>query len=129
MTVEATTQGVRIQVRTQFLPEQSQDGQWVWAYAVRIENVGDGTVQLLRRTWHITDERGHTTVVEGSGVVGQTPRLEPGQVFEYTSGTQLATPSGFMTGTYHMVDAAGVSFNAAVPAFSLDSPDLPARLH
>lgn len=125
----AVTRGVRIEVRTQFLPEQSAPGQWVWAYAVRIENQGAAVVQLLRRTWRITDARGHTNVIEGPGVVGKQPRLQPGEAFEYTSGTPLPTPSGFMTGTYHMIDEQGDGFDAAVPGFSLDSPDTPSRLH
>lgn len=125
----AVTRGVRIEVRTQFLPEQSARGQWVWAYAVRIENQGAAVVQLLRRTWRITDARGHTNVIEGPGVVGKQPRLQPGEAFEYTSGTPLPTPSGFMTGTYHMIDEQGDGFDAAVPGFSLDSPDTPSRLH
>ena len=125
----ATTRAVLIQVRTQFLEDQSGPGQWVWAYAVRIENQGAAVVQLIRRTWRITDARGRTQVVEGPGVVGVQPRLQPGEAFEYTSGTSLPTPSGFMTGTYHMIDEQGDGFDAAVPDFSLDNPDAPARLN
>lgn len=125
----ATTRGVMVRVRTHFLADQSEDGQWVWAYEVRIENQGTVSVQLLRRTWRITDATGRTQLVEGPGVIGQQPQLEPGQAFEYTSGTPLGTPSGFMTGTYHMVDATGEAFDAAIPSFSLDSPDQPAQLH
>ncbi len=128
-TYSATTRGVLVQVRTQFLPDQSEPGQWVWAYAVRIENQGPAVVQLLRRTWRITDARGQTHVVEGPGVVGKQPRLQPGQAFEYTSGTPLPTPSGFMTGTYHMIDEQGDGFDAAIPGFSLDCPDTPSRIH
>ena len=125
----ATTRGVLVQFRTQFLGDQSEPGQWVWAYAVRIENQGAAVVQLLRRTWRITDARGRTQVIEGPGVVGVQPRLQPGEAFEYTSGTPLPTSSGFMTGTYHMIDEQGDGFDAAVPGFSLDSPDAPTRLH
>ena len=125
----ATTRGVLVEVRTQFLQDQSEPGQWVWAYAVRIENQSAAVVQLLRRTWRITDARGRTQVVEGPGVIGVQPRLQPGEAFEYTSGTPLTTPSGFMTGTYHMIDEQGDGFDAAIPGFSLDSPDAPARLH
>ncbi len=126
----STTRGVLIRVRTAFLEDQSEQGTWVWAYEVRIENRGTEAVQLMRRTWRITDARGRVQVVEGPGVVGKQPLLEPGESFEYTSGTPLATPSGFMTGAYHMVvTASGEAFDAAIPAFSLDSPDQPARLH
>ena len=128
-TFSAKTRGVLVRVRTHYLEDQSQDGKWVWAYEVRIENQGTVPVQLLRRTWHITDETGRTQIVEGPGVVGQQPLLQPGQAFEYTSGTPLGTPSGFMTGTYHMADSTGATFDAAIPAFSLDSPEAPGRVH
>ena len=90
-----------------FLEDQSEpdEGHWVWAYQVRIENQGRETVQLLRRTWRITDAHGRMQIVHGAGVVGEQPVLEPGDAFEYTSGTPLETSSGFMVGTYHMVRA------------------------
>lgn len=122
---QATTRDVVVSVRPIFLAEQSDPdaGQWVWAYQVRIENHGSATVQLLRRTWRITDARGRVQTIEGPGVVGEQPTLAAGDTFEYTSGTPLGTPSGFMSGIYHMVVAAtGEAFDAAVPAFSLDSP-------
>ncbi len=127
----ALTRGVLVRVRTAYLEDQSDpdESSWVWAYEVRIENQGHEAVQLLRRTWRITDGRGRVQVVEGPGVVGQQPMLEPGQAFEYTSGTPLGTPSGFMSGLYHMVAACGEAFDAAIPAFSLDSPDPQSRLH
>jgi ApaG protein len=84
----------------------------------------------MRRTWRITDSRGRTQTVEGEGVVGQQPLLEPGEAFEYTSGTPLDTPSGFMAGVYHMVATeSGEAFDIEIPAFSLDSPYLDGRLH
>ncbi len=108
-----------------YLEDQSEpeNGTWVWAYQVRIENHGKVTVQLLRRTWRITDARGRVQVVQGDGVVGEQPVLEPGEAFEYTSGTPLEMPSGFMVGIYHMVETlSGEAFDAEIPAFSLDSP-------
>ena len=86
---------------------------------------------MLKRTWRITDGQGRTQQVHGEGVVGEQPVLEPGQSFEYTSGTPLTTPSGFMRGAYHMVvPATGEVFDAAIPAFSLDSPHQPtSRVH
>ncbi len=128
----ATTRGVAVSVQAAFLPEHSDPGAgtWVWAYQVRIENRGPQEVQLLRRTWRITDARGRTEVVEGPGVVGEQPRLAPGEAFEYTSGTPLGTASGFMSGTYHMVVCAtGEAFDAEVPTFSLDSPSEARSLH
>ena len=126
----ATTRGVMVRVRTHFLADQSEDGQWVWAYEVRIENQGTVSVQLLRRTWRITDATGRTQLVEGPGVIGQQPQLEPGQAFEYTSGTPLGTASGFMSGVYHMVvSSTGETFDAEVPSFSLDSLTQARSLH
>ena len=128
----ATTRGIRVTVRSFYLADQSrpEEGVYAWAYRIRIENHGRETVQLLRRTWEITDARGRTQFVHGAGVVGQQPLLEPGEAFEYTSGTPLDTPSGFMTGTYHMVAPdSGEMFDVAIPTFSLDSPEADTRLH
>jgi ApaG protein len=128
----ATTRDIRVSVRSFYLADQSdpEENRYVWAYRVRIENRGSTTVQLLRRTWRITDGLGRTQTVSGEGVVGQQPELDPGEAFEYTSGTPLETPSGIMHGTYHMIiTATGESFDVAVPAFSLDSPHQDTRLH
>ena len=128
----STTGGVTVSVRSFYLPEQSQpdDNAYVWGYRVRIANDGAETVQLLRRTWVITDARGRTQRVEGVGVVGQQPVLKPGASFEYTSGTPLGASSGFMTGAYQMQRvASGELFDVAIPSFSLDSPDRPTRLN
>lgn len=94
----------------------------MWAYQVKIENLGQSTVQLRNRYWHITDAGGRVQEVRGAGVVGEQPVLRPGEKFEYTSGTPLPTPSGIMTGTYQMESDSGERFDVRVPAFSLDSP-------
>ncbi len=127
-----TTRDVTVTVRSFFLADQSSpdDNRFVWAYRVRIENHGADTVRLLRRTWRITDARGRTQHVHGAGVVGEQPVLNPGQSFEYTSGTPLDTPSGFMVGAYHMtIPESGEAFDVAIPAFSLDSPHQSGRVH
>lgn len=129
----ATTRDIRVTVRAFYLADQSEPerSHFVWAYRVAIRNGGRDTVQLLKRTWLITDGLGRTQQVHGEGVVGEQPVLEPGQAFEYTSGTPLQTPSGIMRGTYHMiVSATGERFDVMIPAFSLDSPHLPtSRVH
>ena len=128
----AITRHVKVTVRAFFLADQSQpdESKFVWAYRIKIENAGLETVQLLERTWRITNGRGQIQRVHGDGVVGHQPVLEPGEAFEYTSGTPLDTPSGFMTGIYHMVVAgSGEKFDVAIPAFSLDSPHQDTRLH
>jgi ApaG protein len=120
-----TTRDIRITVRPMFLEDQSDpdEAHFVWAYQVTIDNEGAETVQLLRRHWVITDANGSVQEVEGPGVVGVQPVLEPGEAFEYTSGCPLGTPSGFMQGTYAMRQAeTGELFDVAIPAFSLDSP-------
>ena len=112
-------------MQTAYLAEQSdpEAGTWVWAYQVRIENRGAAAVQLMRRTWRITDARGRMETVQGPGVVGKTPTLRPGEAFEYSSGTPLHTASGFMSGAYHMLlTETGEAFDAVIPTFSLDSP-------
>jgi len=119
----ATTRAIQVTVRPQYLPDQSNKAkfQFVWAYQVRIENKGDIAVQLLSRHWKITDGNGRRQDVKGPGVVGKTPMLRPGEVFEYTSGTSLSTPSGFMGGSYQMVSEAGETFDIEIPTFSLDA--------
>jgi ApaG protein len=127
----STTRGIRVTVRPQYLPDQSDPTkpQFVWAYHVRIENRGDVTVQLRSRHWKVTDGLGQTREVKGPGVVGKTPVLRPGEMFEYTSGTPLSTPSGFMGGTYQMVNEAGENFDIEIPTFSLDTPNVDRRLN
>lgn len=127
-----TTHALLVSVRSFYLADQSrpEEGRYVWAYRVRIDNQGPATVQLLSRSWTITDGKGRVQTIHGEGVIGQQPTLRPGEHFEYTSGTPLDTPSGFMTGQYHMVETeAGTRFDIAVPSFSLDSPFAAGRVH
>jgi ApaG protein len=122
---EAVTHDITVRVQVFYLAEQSapESGDYKWAYQVTIINAGADTVQLLRRTWHITDAQGRVQHVHGEGVVGQQPVLRPGGQYEYTSGTPLGTPSGFMVGQYHMQALpSGEAFDIEIPAFSLDSP-------
>ena len=121
---EATTRRIRVSVEPVFLDEQSapEENHYVWAYQVKIENDGPEPVQLLNRHWQISDARGQLQEVRGEGVVGEQPMLKPGEVFEYTSGTPLATPSGIMFGSYEMETKTGERFSIKIPAFSLDSP-------
>ncbi|MGE5476556.1 MAG: Co2+/Mg2+ efflux protein ApaG [Bacteroidales bacterium] len=126
-----TTRGITVTVQPVYLDDQSSpaEGHYVWAYRVRIENNGDATVQLKRRHWKITDALGRMQEVQGAGVVGEQPVLQPGQSYEYTSGTPLTTPSGIMMGTYQMQNDEGETFDVSIPAFSLDSPHEVHRLN
>jgi len=127
-----TTRSIRVSVRAFYLADQSEPDRshFVWAYRVAIANQGQETVQLLKRSWQITDGLGRTQQVQGESVVGEQPVLEPGQSFEYTSGTPLSTASGFMRGAYHMVvTATGEAFDVSIPPFSLDSPHQHIRVH
>ena len=129
---EAVTQGVRVQVQVFWLPDQSEPDEhtYCWAYRIRIGNDGSEPVQLLERTWHITDTRGRTEHVHGPGVVGEQPVIQPGTQFEYTSGASLPTPGGFMHGAFHMRRGTdGARFDATIPPFSLDSPFLHHQIH
>ena len=120
----ATTDGVTVRVSVSYLPEQSEPerGRWFWAYHIRLENEGDETVQLLTRHGVITDGRGARHSVEGEGVVGEQPVIEPGASFDYVSGCPLATPSGAMQGSYQMVREDGAVFAVEIPRFSLFAP-------
>jgi ApaG protein len=120
----AVTRQIEVNVIPRFLPERSspENGYYFWAYTITLTNLGGETVQLKTRHWRITDGQGRLQEVRGAGVVGEEPVLKPGQNFEYTSGVPLPTASGFMTGTYGMISAAGEAFDIEIPAFSLDLP-------
>ena len=119
------TRNIEVTVTPRFLSERSSpdNSYFFWAYTINLANLGRETVQLKTRHWRITDAAGRLQEVKGAGVVGEQPVLRPGESFEYTSGVPLATPSGFMTGSYGMVTEAGETFEIDVPAFSLDSSE------
>jgi ApaG protein len=120
----AVTEGVRVTVESSYLPERSapEDGSFAFAYRVTIANEGSTRVQLRRRHWIITDGNGKVEEVEGPGVVGQQPVLDPGEEHRYTSGAVLSTPVGTMEGTYEMHAPAGRVFHAQIPRFALQMP-------
>lgn len=121
-----TTHAIKVTALPMYLAEQSEpdENHYVWAYTIFIENLGTRRVQLLNRTWHITDADGQQQTVHGPGVVGEQPVLDAGMSFHYTSGTVLHTPSGLMYGSYEMEDKeTSQRFEIQIPAFSLDSPD------
>ena len=125
-TYEARTGEVVVRVRPEYLPDQSEPDvrRWVWAYHVEIENHGPEPLQLVSRHWIITDATGRVETVRGEGVVGEQPTLKAGEALRYTSGCPLPTPSGVMVGSYEMVGESGARIEAAIPAFSLDLPDV-----
>lgn len=127
----ATTRDISVTVEPFYVEDQSSpdSGRYVFGYKIRIENRSHETVQLLARHWKITDGFGRMVEVKGSGVVGEQPMLQPGDTFEYTSGTPLATASGIMVGSYQMITDGGDAFEARIPAFSLDVPGRPRLLH
>lgn len=120
----ATTEGIRVRVQSHYLSDQSspRDDRYVFAYTITISNEGVHTAQLRTRHWIITDARGVIEEVRGDGVVGEQPRLTPGQSFQYTSGCVLTTPVGTMHGTYRMWRDDGSFFDAVIAPFSLASP-------
>ena len=117
-----------VSVRTQYLEEQSDpdSSHFVFAYAITIRNTGQVAAQLISRHWVITDANNHVEEVRGLGVVGHQPLLQPGEKFEYTSGTSMATPQGSMSGEYFCVAEDGEQFEARIPEFVLS---LPRTLH
>jgi ApaG protein len=128
---EEITREIRVAVEPSFLDDQSEpdESRYLWSYRVVIENNGKEPVQLLSRYWRITDARGRTKEVRGSGVVGEQPVIAPGRAYEYTSGAPLETPSGFMTGSYRMRSDSGENFEIGIPMFALDSPYEVKRMH
>lgn len=115
---------IQVVVQSQYLPEQSNPdaGQYSFAYKVRVTNTGSVPAQLISRHWIITDGNGKVVEVRGLGVVGQQPLLAPGQGFEYTSGSQIATPAGTMRGSYFFVAEDGERFEAPIAEFALSMP-------
>lgn len=120
----ALTEGIRVRVQSLYLAEQSspRDDRYVFAYTITISNESARTAQLRTRHWIITDGRGSIEEVRGDGVVGEQPRLAPGQSFQYTSGCVLQTPVGTMQGSYRFWRDDGSYFDAEIAAFSLASP-------
>ena len=115
---------VTVTAQTRYVPEQSDESKerFVFAYTITIRNTGKLTAKLRSRHWIITDGREKINEVRGLGVVGEQPVLKPGQSFEYTSGTIIATPVGVMRGSYEMVTEDGVAFDAQIPPFTLSVP-------
>jgi ApaG protein len=120
----ATSSDIEINVRTRYLPEQSQptERRYVFAYTITISNNADEDVQLLYRHWQITDANNKVHEVSGRGVIGETPLIPAGETYRYTSGTLLETEVGSMQGSYDMVSASGASFSAPIEPFSLALP-------
>ncbi|MDD5389220.1 MAG: Co2+/Mg2+ efflux protein ApaG [Gallionellaceae bacterium] len=115
---------ITVTTRTQFIPEQSDESaeRFVFAYTITIANSGQMPAQLISRHWVITDAHEKVQEVRGLGVVGEQPLLKPGEQFEYTSGTAIATPVGAMKGSYQMVAEDGSQFEAEVSEFILSVP-------
>jgi ApaG protein len=122
----AVTDGIRVEVRSGYRPDRSepQKHRWLFAYTVTISNEGPEPAQLVSRHWIILDGSGHREDVQGDGVVGHQPRLEPGQAFEYTSFCVLQTSHGSMRGAYQMVRDDGEAFEAEIAPFPLVVPEL-----
>ncbi|HUL90925.1 MAG TPA: Co2+/Mg2+ efflux protein ApaG [Burkholderiales bacterium] len=115
---------VAVSSRTEYVPEQSDEGhsRFVFAYTITIRNNGSIPAQLVSRHWIITDGRDQVQEVRGLGVVGAQPLIKPGERYEYTSGTAIATPVGTMKGSYQMVAEDGTHFDAQIPEFTLSVP-------
>ncbi len=118
------TRDIEVSVEARFLREHSAAGEFAFAYEVTVLNRGDEAVQLLRRHWVITDGMGHVREVEGAGVVGEQPIIEPGQSFTYNSWATLPTPVGTMRGAYQMVSSVGGIFETAIPEFILNADQM-----
>ena len=115
---------IDVQPMPQYIPDQSDpdNGRYVFTYTITIKNIGDIGAQLVSRHWIITDSNNDVQEVRGLGVIGKQPLLQPGESFEYTSGSVLSTPIGTMKGTYQMVAEDGTHFEASIPEFTLAVP-------
>lgn len=123
-TSEAITRGLRVRVTARFIEQDSspEDLRWLFGYLVCIINEGEKATQLVSRHWEITDSHGAVQTVRGPGVIGEQPRLEPGESFTYTSACPLTTPVGSMHGSFSMRDDNGESWDATVAPFTLSTP-------
>jgi len=121
---DQTPYHINVNVVTHYIEEQSSPEieRYVFAYTIKIRNLGEIPATLLARHWVITDSNGKIEKVSGRGVIGKHPCLNPGEEFEYTSGAIIATPVGTMEGTYQMIAKDGVTFSANIPAFTLSIP-------
>jgi len=115
---------IEVSPMPQFIPEQSdpENDRYIFAYTITIRNIGEVPAQLVSRHWIITDGHNEVQEVRGLGVVGKQPLLQPGESFQYTSGSSLTTPIGTMKGTYQMVAEDGTHFEAEIPEFVLATP-------
>jgi ApaG protein len=115
---------IEVSAVTQYLAQQSDEAaeRYVFAYTITLRNTGNVAAQLISRHWIITDAKGLVQEVRGLGVVGEQPLLQPGQSYQYTSGTSIATAVGTMKGAYQMVAADGTRFDAPIPEFTLSVP-------
>ena len=118
------TKKINITVNPYYLDDQSEpeEQHFVWAYQVNIKNSGHSSIRLNHRNWLIIDANGKVMNVQGEGVVGEFPTIEPGETFEYTSGTPLKTNNGIMQGFYLVSQDNGEKLKIDIPTFSLDSP-------
>ncbi|MCL1126865.1 Co2+/Mg2+ efflux protein ApaG [Shewanella surugensis] len=124
MTTQSSS--INIEVTTKYIEEQSspEEEKFLFSYTVKITNLGNKDVTLKSRYWHITDGDGQHHEVHGDGVIGKTPTIKPKAAYQYTSGTMLKTPMGFMTGHYNMLTHDEGEFKAIIPIFRLAIPGL-----
>ncbi len=122
---DTTTRGIRIQVKSQYVPERSspREHQYLFTYHVKISNGGSESAQLISREWIITNADGEVERVKGPGVIGEQPVLAPGASFEYTSFCPLKTNVGTMHGSYQMLKEDGEMFDAVIAPFTLAVPN------
>ena len=124
MSTEQNKLDIDVGVKSTYLPNESSPGggRYVFAYTVTLTNQGECPAKLITRHWIITDANNQVQEVRGEGVVGEQPHLQPGESFQYTSGTVLETPFGTMEGSYQMITDEGIEFDAVIPVFRLNIP-------
>lgn len=125
MMSEINPYSIDVEVSSTYVKDQSEPEaeKFVFAYTIKIINTGQFTATLINRHWVITDGNEHKQEVRGKGVIGEQPKLKPGESFEYSSGAMIKTPVGTMHGSYEMHAEDGCIFDASIPAFLLSIPN------
>ncbi len=121
--IQLTTQGIKVSVESKFEDAfyNKQQKQYAFSYRITIENNSEESIQLISRYWLVKDSLNHTAIVEGKGVIGRQPVIEPGKAHVYESGCMLISPHGSMQGHYNMVTSSK-TIKVGIPLFKLNAP-------
>ena len=122
--IEKNNNQILIKVTPNFIEKNSivEFNKYVFSYEVEIKNDSSQVIQLMSRHWIIENSKAEIFEVKGDGVIGEQPTINPGEVYSYSSFTEISTPSGFMWGSYKMLTEGDISFDVDIPKFELTMP-------